>query len=588
MKNFSRIAGYYKPDVWRILFALLLLVASIAANLLKPWPLAVIVDHILGGKPLPKSAAAWTAGYSGPQLLALMSGLIFALHAAHGLFTAWQSFSSIKIGLSGLARVRRDLFGWLQRLSLKFYNSTNQGDLIYRATWDTYSFQTLFQQGFFTFVSSLVSLVLMVAIMWRLNVRLTLAALATVPPLLLIISLFGKGMGRRSLAGNQADSKVSSLTHQSIANIQLIQSYTNEPEEQKRFAARVAEAWTKRASQHGYEVLYWLLIALVFGAGTAGIGWLGAQEVQANRMTVGTLLIFLAYLAQLYEPLNQLSRVGALVSDAGAGAQRVLEILDTKEEVKDSPAAKPLPPVRGEIEFSNVSFGYREGQTVLDRLSFTIKDGESAAIIGPSGVGKTTLLQLLPRFFDPRDGAVKLDGIDLRELRLRELRSQVALVLQESILLPASIAENIAYGKPGAKPAEIAAAARAANADAFIDRLPDKYATIVGEGAARLSVGEKQRINLARAFLKDAPILLLDEPTSALDAESEALVMQSINNLMKGRTTLLVAHRLSTIRQVNNILVLEQGRLAAMGPPSEMEKAGYYARLLKNQNPPAP
>jgi ATP-binding cassette subfamily B protein/subfamily B ATP-binding cassette protein MsbA len=336
-------------------------------------------------------------------------------------------------------------------------------------------------------------------------------------------------------------------------------------------------------------LLYWLAISAVFALGAAAIVWLGSRQVLAGKLSVGELLIFLAYLAQLYEPLNQLSHVGATVANAIVGTQRVFELLDTPEEVKDAPNARPIVHTRrsatlavpqaalvaaGAIEFERVSFSYQKEQPVLRGIDFRLSAGQSAAIIGPSGVGKTTLLNLLPRFFDPTEGAVKLE----------DLRQQIAVVLQEPILLPASIAENIAYGNPRAGRAEIESAARSANADKFIAKLPNGYDTVVGDGGARLSVGERQRLNLARAFLKDAPILLLDEPTSALDADSEALVVSSLFDLMRGRTTLMVAHRLTTISRVDKILVLQDGNLIEEGSPAELKtKQGYYARVISGQ-----
>jgi ATP-binding cassette subfamily B protein/subfamily B ATP-binding cassette protein MsbA len=584
--------------------------------LLKPWPLALIIDSVIGEKPFPHWLGEWDGQAAKAWLVMLFSAAIFALHLGQGLLSATQNYLAIQVGLGGLRRVRNEVFACLQRFSFRFHQGTKTGDLIYRASWDAYSFQTLFQQGMITFGTALFSLVLMVIVMCRMNMAMTLVAVATVPLLLLAMKIFGRQMRERGVVAQQADSQVTSLVQQNIVALPLIQSYNREDFEESRFTQQTAVAQEKRLSQHGSELLYWLAISVVFGLGTAAIVWLGSHQVLQNKLTVGQLLIFLAYLAQLYEPLNQLSHVGATVATAGTGAQRVFEILDTPEEVKDAPhtraiqssklkvqspqslyesdiqphaeratqnANEPLS-VHGEISFDHVSFGYQKEQLVLRDVNFTLRPGESAAIIGPSGVGKSTLLSLLPRFFDPTLGVVRLDGVDLRELRLRDLRAQIALVLQEPILLPTTLAENISYGKPDATTAEIEAASRAANAHSFIEKLPQKYQTIVGEGAVQLSVGERQRINLARAFLKDAPILLLDEPTSALDAESETQVVASMFELMRGRTTLIVAHRSTTIRRVDKVLVLEEGRLTESGSPAELlQRKGYFARVVSGR-----
>jgi ATP-binding cassette, subfamily B, bacterial len=604
MNYLIRALAFFRPDAGRIGWAFILLVLATGANLLKPWPLAWIIDSVLGDKPLPGPVQNWVGDWEKPLLLTLFGVAILVLHAAHGALSAGQTYATIQVGLQGLARVRNQLFAWLQRLSLRFHQGANQGDLIYRASWDTYAFQTLFQQGVVTFATSILSLSLILIIMWQLNVPLTLVALATVPLLALIMNFFGRQMKKRSLEALEADSKVTSLLQQNIVALPLVLSYTREAHEQDRFTKQVFTALRKRTSQHGWEVVYLLLIALVFGLGTAAITWLGANQVMTNQLTIGELLVFLFYLAQVYEPLNQLSHIGPTLSEATAGTQRVLEILDTPEEVKENPDPRavlhpeqppPHPPhaliVQGSIQFDQVSFSYRPGQCVLNEISCTLPAAKSTAILGPSGAGKTTLLQFLPRFYDPVSGSVLLDGTDLRKLRLTDLRRQISLVLQEPILLPATIGENIGYGKPGATLDEIQAAAQSAHAANFIEKLPQQYETMVGEGAARLSTGEKQRINLARAFLKNAPILLLDEPTSALDAESETLVLESLIRLLRGRTTLIVAHRLSTIQQVDHILVLEQGRLTEQGSPSDLAKGkGYFARItggkLNLQPPP--
>jgi ATP-binding cassette subfamily B protein/subfamily B ATP-binding cassette protein MsbA len=407
---------------------------------------------------------------------------------------------------------------------------------------------------------------------------LTLFTLLLIPLLVLSIRSFGRVMNARSAGAQQAESQVAGQVQQSLTNLPLIHSYATEAREAGSFLALVEAAREKRLGQHTWELLYGLGVTLVFGLGTAMIVWIGGERVLAGKLTLGELLVFLAYLAQLYEPLNQLSHVGSTVSTASASAQRVLDLLDAREEVHERPDAR-RGEIKGDLHFEHVSFEYQTGRKILSDVSFRVKAGESVGIIGPSGAGKSTLLQLVPRFFDAIGGSVKVDGVDIRELSLADWRRNVAFVMQEPLLLPATIAENIAYGQPAAKREAIEAAAKAAYADEFIRGLPHGYDTVVGEGAARLSVGEKQRLNLARAFLKDAPILLLDEPTSSLDAENEALISASLEQLRKGRTTLIVAHRLQTIRNVNHIIVLQGGRVMEEGRPEELLKGtGYFAK----------
>ena len=624
MSTLRRALRFFRSDAPRLVLVFLLLVLGAVASVLKPWPLAVIVDSLLGGAALPHWLGPYDPATSRNYLLAVLVGLVLVLHAGQGILAATQNFIAIQIGLRGLRRVRNEVFQWLQRLSLRFHRSAQAGDLIQRAVWDTYAFQTLFQQGVVTAATAGLSLLLMLGVMLSLSVWMTLAALAVVPLLLLSIRYFGRGMQARGAEAQQADSQVTSLVQQSIVTLPLVQSYAREAREKRIFLAHTSRAQKRRLSQHGWELLYWLGVSLSFAVGTALMVWLGSVLVLSHQLTLGRLLVFLAYLAQLYEPLNQLSHVGATIATASAAADRVFEILDTPEEVQDDPLARPVvgartrqrprlgvalsggrlqvgyqgksvePPAGalapaplycdGRIGFENVSFGYSPERPVLHEVTFSLAPGQRVALIGPSGAGKTTLMNLLPRFFDPAAGMIRLDGVDLRKLRLHDLRHQIAVVLQEPILVAASVADNIAYGKPGASLEEIEAAARAANAHAFIEQLPQKYETMIGEGGATLSVGERQRLNLARAFLKDATLLLLDEPTSALDAESEQAVLRSVLELMGGRTTLMIAHRLATVQQMDKVMVLEAGRVTEFGSPAELAaQNGYFARVMRGE-----
>jgi ATP-binding cassette subfamily B protein/subfamily B ATP-binding cassette protein MsbA len=420
----------------------------------------------------------------------------------------------------------------------------------------------------------------MAFIMARMNLPLTLVALALAPLLVIGLRSFGRAMRERTACAQQADSRLTALVQQAIAALPLTQCYTREEYEAGRFHSEADAAQTRRLTQHGYELAYGFIVAAIFGLSTAVTTWLGARQVFVGYLTVGKLFVFLSYLVLLYEPLSQLSFLGATIAGAMAGARRVFEILDTPDEIQLAAPAIPAPATGG-LVFREVSFAYEAGREVLRDVSFSLAAGESAAIVGPSGAGKTTLLLLLPRFFDPARGQVELGGLDLRKWDLQALRRHIGLVLQDPIILPATVAENIGYGKPGANAEEIVEAARAANALAFIDKLPEKFQTRIGEGSARLSAGERQRINLARAFLKDAPMILLDEPTSSLDAESEALIAESLRALLRGRTALMVAHRPATIAGFQRVIVVEEGRLTEFGTATELKaRGGYFARVL--------
>lgn len=537
----------YRPEALRCAAALGLVGLTTAAAVIKPWPLAWILDALSGRSDATDSIPRWTLALLGAYLL-------------HAVLGAAQQSLVITLGLRGLQRIRHQVFERLVRLPPREVQGTAAGDWIYRATWDTYAFQTLFTHGIFTALTAGAGVVAMTVVMARIHLPLTAVALATVPPLIGVMRFFGPRLQRAAAGAQSTDSGIAAAVQQAVANLPLIQAFTRESSTTGAFDQQSGEAFAARRHQHRSEVLYLASVAAILAAGTAGIVALGSREVAGGRLTLGQLLVFLAYLAQLYEPLNQLSHLGGTVATAQASAQRVLQWLDTP-----LPGTGGTPPPRPDagvaLEFAKVGFAYEPGRPVLHALDLRLEPGEIVAVVGPSGAGKTTLLQLIPRFLEPDTGAVRWCGLDLQALDRDALRRQVSWVLQEPLLLPTTVAENIGFGREGATRAEIEAAARAAQAHDFIERLPQGYDTRVGDGAARLSVGEKQRVHLARAFLKDAPVLLLDEPTSALDGQSEAAVLAAVQRLTRGRTTLMVAHRPETLHIAHRIVRLEGGAL---------------------------
>jgi ATP-binding cassette subfamily B protein/subfamily B ATP-binding cassette protein MsbA len=576
MSNFRRVMAYFAAD-WPLTAAGVgCVLLGIIANLLKPWPVKVIIDDALIKRPA-----------DAPGVIGLMAATLLGLHLLETLFNAAQTYIMIVVGQRGAARVRFDLFRRLQRLPMRFHHRQQLGDTIYRVTGDTFAFQNYFQHGLVTASVAAVTLVAMLIIMAKLNLRLTLVAALVVPVLLAVFRGFSSRLTERATLTRQAESDMTSRVHQVMSAIPVVRAYIREEHEEAQFASSSERALVVRLAQHRIEIVYWLVIGVVLGAATAAMTWLGALDVLAGRLTLGQLTVFLAYLAMLFAPLQTLSNVVSTMQGALAGVRRVFEVLDQPEEIRDAPGAVAVGiggKCRGEVEFREVGFSYETGRDILRGVNLRIQPGQRVAVIGPSGVGKTTMLQLLPRFYDPTSGEVLLDGRDARTITGRSLRAQISVVLQDAILMPATVAENIAYGKPGASREEVIAAAKAANADAFIAKLPRGYDTPIGEGGHKLSGGERQRIAIARAFLKDAPVLVMDEPTSALDAESEAAIVDALQRLMKNRAVLMVAHRLSTVRDSDQIAVLQQGAITELGSHAElMKRGGYYARLMERQ-----
>jgi ATP-binding cassette subfamily B protein/subfamily B ATP-binding cassette protein MsbA len=430
----------------------------------------------------------------------------------------------------------------------------------------------------------MVTLVVLFTVMWRLDSSLALLAIVLTPILGILIRVFDRPMTENTYRQQQLEGEMMALAEQTLTALPAVQAFGREERNDTDFrllSQRTLQAYLRAIRS---QLQFKVGVSAVSAAGTALVILMGGFHVMAGALTLGSLLVFLSYLASLYVPIETLAYSSAGFAAAAAGARRVLEVLDSEEMVKEAPDAAALPMVRGHVRFEEVTVGYEPGRPVLHEISLEAHPGETVALVGPTGAGKSTLVSLIPRFFDPWSGLVLIDGHDVRTVQLKSLRAQIALVLQEPFLLPLSAAENIAYGRPGATREEVEAAARAANAHEFIARLPEGYDTVLGERGATLSGGERQRLSIARALLKDAPILILDEPTSALDAGTESLLLEALERLMSGRTTFIIAHRLSTIRGADRIVVIENGRAVEQGTHQELIVAGgMYQRFHELQ-----
>ena len=561
VKLARRLARELRPFWLQITVLLLVGMLATPLALLTPVPLKIVIDSVLGSAPVPAAVAPVLP--TGPDTALLVAAALMMVAVA--LLTQMQdlaaSVTRVYTGEKLVLRLRTRLFRHLQRLSVSYHDLRGTTDSTYRIQYDATAIQGIATDTLPSFVTASVTLVAMLAVTMAIDVQLGLVALGVVPILLVASWYYRRRLRRQSRRVKKLESGAMSLVQEALAAARVVQAFGREDHEEKRFTREFHESMWARVRYTVASSGYGVVIGMTVACGTAAVLFVGVRHVQSEAITLGDLVLIMSYLAQLYAPLKTMSKKAGALQGYLAGAERVFALLDEEPDVKERAGARPLTRARGEVVFEDVGFGYDPARPVLEQVSLTVPPGTRVGVAGATGGGKTTCVSLLNRFYDPTSGRILLDGVDLRDYRLADLRNQFAIVLQEPLLFSASIGENIAYARPEASVDEIVAAAVAAGAHEFITALPDGYDTRVGERGSRLSGGERQRISLARAFLKDAPVLILDEPTSAVDTRTEEKIMEAMDRLMRGRTTFLIAHRLSTLRSCDQRVELTGGRV---------------------------
>jgi subfamily B ATP-binding cassette protein MsbA len=562
-------------------------IGETAANLAEPWPLKIVVDALSQSKSGHGSLnrAIWSLA-GGDKLVVLKFAVVAVLViAAVGAVCSYaEKYLTTSTGQWVVHDLRQRLYAHIQRLSLSYHDQKQTGDLISRVTSDIDAIQSFITSGLLSVLIDVLTLIGMVGVMFWANWRFTLIATSVAPPLFVVVYHYTRRIKKASREARRKEGEMVSVIEEALSSIRVVKAFAREEYEQQRLAEDSLESVEITLRARSLKARLYPIVEMIVAAGTCMVLWFGSRMVLSGAIEIGSLVLFVWYLGKMYKPMQDLSKMADAYSKALVGFERIREVLETEGDINDLPGARRAPAFRGSIEFDHVNFAYQPVTPVLRDISFRVEPGQVAALVGPTGAGKTTIISLIPRFYDPSSGSVRIDGVDIRKFRQVSLRQQMSFVLQETLLFHGPIWYNISYGKPGASRAEIIRAAELANAGEFIDRMPQGYDTVIGERGVTLSGGQRQRIAIARAIIRKTPILILDEVTTGLDAASEKLVFEALDRLMKGRTSIVIAHRLSTILSADIIFVIKDGAIVERGRHEDlMQAGGLYAELFQLQ-----
>ena len=581
------IRDLLRPRTRLLVVGLIAVIGEGVANLLAPWPLKVVLDNVLKSR----SNSGWLnhlilSWFSGDKLrtLEFAAVAVLAIALVGGFCSYIEKYVTTTIGQWVTHDLRRALYSHIQRLSLAYHDHKQTGDLISRVTSDIDAIQSFINSGLLGVLVNSLTLVGMLSVMLYLNWRFTLIALSIAPVLFVVVYSYTRRIKKASREVRKKEGEIVSVMQEVLSSIRVVKAFAREEYEEQRLEEESLEGMDIALHARGLKAKLAPLVECLVAVGTGLVLWFGGRMALAGTLSAGSLVLFIYYLGKMYKPMQELSKMTDAYSKAAIGYERIREVLDIDGEVKDIPGARKLVYARGDITFENVCFHYEPGRPVLKNVSLQIERGQVAALVGPTGAGKTTIISLIPRFYDPTSGIIRIDGQDVRRFTQKSLRHQISFVLQETVLFRAPIWYNIAYGRPDASRSEILRAAELANAREFIEAMPDGYDTLVGERGVTLSGGQRQRIAIARAVIRDTPILIMDEPSSGLDAASEKLVFEALDRLMQGKTSIVIAHRLSTIRRADTIFVVKDGAIIESGSHADLlRRDGLYSQLHRIQ-----